>query len=118
MQGDRNPTYQDSNWEAVANDPKVETLGGSGGTGLKRSYPVLELDSGSFWVTLRMWNVRVDAVELVLISNEVSSITVTSPNGGETWVHGSTHDITWTSSVDAGSNVKIELMKGATVYRT
>lgn len=35
------------------------------------------------------------------------SITVTSPNGGENWQCGSTHNITWNSS-GASSNVKIE----------
>jgi len=35
------------------------------------------------------------------------SITVTSPNGGETWEAGSTHNITWTSDGTSG-NVKIE----------
>jgi hypothetical protein len=41
------------------------------------------------------------------------TITVTSPNGGETWAQGSTHNITWTSSgVD---NVMIELDKNSLV---
>ena len=31
LQGDKNPTYQDADWEAVANDPNVKSLGGSGG---------------------------------------------------------------------------------------
>jgi len=35
------------------------------------------------------------------------SITVTSPNGGENWQVGSSHDITWTSSGTSG-NVEIE----------
>ncbi|OHA46951.1 MAG: hypothetical protein A2541_01655 [Candidatus Taylorbacteria bacterium RIFOXYD2_FULL_36_9] len=32
------------------------------------------------------------------------SITITSPNGGETWVQGSTHNITWTSANIASAN--------------
>ncbi|MBI5060244.1 trypsin-like peptidase domain-containing protein [candidate division KSB1 bacterium] len=36
------------------------------------------------------------------------TITVTSPNGGETWVDGSSHNLTWTSSNVTG-NVNIEL---------
>ena len=118
LQGDKNPTYQDADWEAVANDPNVKSLGGSGGSWFEEELPNSYWNSDSFWVTLRMWNVRVDAVELSLISKVTPSITVTSPNGGEIWVHGSTHDITWTSSGDAGSNVKIELLKGGSVYRT
>jgi hypothetical protein len=39
-----------------------------------------------------------------------SSITVTSPNGGESWAPGSTQNITWTSS-SAGSYVIIHLYK-------
>ncbi len=118
LQGDRNPTYQDADWEAVANDQKVQSLGGSSGSWFEEELPGSYWNSGSFWVTLRMWNVRVDAVELDLIPNDLSSITVTSPNGGETWVQGSTHLITWTSSGDAGSNVRIDLLKGGSLYRT
>jgi M6 family metalloprotease-like protein len=40
-----------------------------------------------------------------------SSLTVTSPNGGETWAAGSTHDVTWTQTGLTGS-VTIDLYKG------
>ena len=43
------------------------------------------------------------------------SITVTSPNGGESWEIGTTHDITWNSS-HSSLNVKIELYQGDTTY--
>ena len=39
------------------------------------------------------------------------SIAVTSPNGGEFWQRGTSHNITWRSSGNPGSNVKIELYK-------
>lgn len=42
---------------------------------------------------------------------EPPSITVTSPNGGERWQQGTTHNITWSSSGSPGSYVKIELYK-------
>jgi hypothetical protein len=45
-------------------------------------------------------------------------ITVTSPNGGESWSAGSTRRITWTSSGSVGSSMKIELMKGSAVVQT
>ena len=48
----------------------------------------------------------------------VSTITVTSPNGGESWIRGTTHTITWTSSGSPGANVKIELLKGGSVVKT
>ena len=38
----------------------------------------------------------------------VESLTVTSPNGGEQWMQGATHPITWTSANFTG-NIKIEL---------
>ena len=45
------------------------------------------------------------------------SITVTSPNGGETWQSGTTHDITWNSS-HSDLNIKIELYQGGSAYQT
>ncbi len=41
---------------------------------------------------------------------EPKSITVTSPNGGEKWIVGSTHKITWNSSF-ISSDIKIELTR-------
>jgi hypothetical protein len=40
-------------------------------------------------------------------------ITVTSPNGGETWIKGTTQTITWTDNISG--NVKIRLLKGIAV---
>jgi hypothetical protein len=42
------------------------------------------------------------------------SITVTSPNGGETWQIGTINTITWTDNL--AENVKIELLKADTLY--
>ena len=39
-------------------------------------------------------------------------ITVTSPNGGESWQRGSSQSITWDSVGNVGSNVRIDLYKG------
>ncbi len=41
------------------------------------------------------------------------TITVTSPNGGEVWQKGSTHQILWTDNIC--DNVRIELWKGGTL---
>jgi len=45
------------------------------------------------------------------------SITVVSPNGGESWNKGSTRTITWSKTGSTGSYVKIELLKGGVLNR-
>lgn len=45
------------------------------------------------------------------------TITVTSPNGGENWKKGTIKTISWSSSGNLGSYVKIELLKGGTVNK-
>ncbi|MDC1037717.1 Ser-Thr-rich GPI-anchored membrane family protein [Candidatus Marinimicrobia bacterium] len=52
-----------------------------------------------------------------LASTSQPTLTVTSPNGGENWELGSTHDITWTSS-DLSGDIKIELYQGGSMYQT
>jgi methionine-rich copper-binding protein CopC len=51
-------------------------------------------------------------------TTEVPTITVTSPNGGENWLAGTTHTISWTYTGNPGSSVRIELLKGVSVDRT
>ena len=46
------------------------------------------------------------------------SITVASPNGGESWAAGSTQTISWTYEGNPGYGVKIELLKGGVLDRT
>jgi peptidoglycan/xylan/chitin deacetylase (PgdA/CDA1 family) len=46
-----------------------------------------------------------------------STITVTTPNGGQRWVRGTVHTITWTSIGSPGAYVKIELLKGGVLNR-
>jgi 5-hydroxyisourate hydrolase-like protein (transthyretin family) len=45
------------------------------------------------------------------------TLTVTTPNGGNSWKRGTVHTITWTKSGSPGSYVKIELLKGGVVSR-
>jgi subtilisin family serine protease len=45
-------------------------------------------------------------------------ITVTVPNGGESWTRGTTYTIRWNYVGNPGSNVKIELLKGGVLSRT
>jgi len=47
----------------------------------------------------------------------IGTLTVTSPNGGESWKRGTTHTITWSKSGSTGSYVKIELLKGGVVNK-
>ncbi len=51
--------------------------------------------------------INVDEAVLDLLGGITASITVTSPNGGENWVVGYLHNITWISTGSVG-NVKIE----------
>jgi hypothetical protein len=46
------------------------------------------------------------------------TITLTSPNGGETWQRGTTHTVTWTYSNITDTNVKITLLKAGTEIGT
>jgi hypothetical protein len=55
---------------------------------------------------------NVDRIFNVNVGTSISSITVTSPNGGEKWKHGTNHTIRWKSVGNPGKNVKIELLKG------
>ena len=42
----------------------------------------------------------------------VPTISITSPNGGETWSAGTTQTITWTYTGNPGTTVQIDLIKG------
>jgi len=46
------------------------------------------------------------------------TITVASPNGGETWLAGSRQTIHWSYTGNPGSYVKVELWKGGVLNRT
>jgi parallel beta-helix repeat protein len=51
-------------------------------------------------------------VSVDVIWMSASSITVTSPNGGENWQAGTVQTIQWTHTGNPDPNVKIELLKG------
>lgn len=48
---------------------------------------------------------------LSLSVSPAATVTVTSPNGGESWVAGSTHTLAW-NSANLGGNVKLEYYNG------
>jgi hypothetical protein len=51
----------------------------------------------------------------IIAEPEYTAITVTSPNGGENWVKGTTKTITWRKDGQPGENVRIGLYKGGTL---
>jgi hypothetical protein len=59
-----------------------------------------------------------DGTFTITSGTTASSITVTSPNDGQTWKRGTTQTITWSYSGSPGSNVKIVLLKGSTQVGT
>jgi hypothetical protein len=72
-------------------------------TGVANNFTV----PATYIVTAEDASTQAYAVTVVLAPSPVKSVTVTAPNGGESWAVGSSHSITWTSS-GAISNVKIE----------
>jgi hypothetical protein len=56
-------------------------------------------------------------ISATFATDSTPRITVTSPDGGENWAPGSTHNITWTYS-NVPTWVRIELYKGGTLVKT
>jgi hypothetical protein len=56
-------------------------------------------------------------IPLVII-NPNPGITITSPNGGENWALGRSHNITWVYGGNVSSWVKIELLKSGILVKT
>src|SRR5690606_14565991 len=54
----------------------------------------------------------------VILVIEKPTITLITPNGGETWQLGSPQSIQWNYSGNPGSTVKIEALRGETVIAT
>jgi PKD repeat protein len=82
--------------------------------------------AGTYTVTLKVTNavgsttkMQVGYITVLPLHSETStsSITVTSPNGGESLIEGSNQTISWTSSGNVGSYVKIEVLKADKVVR-
>jgi FtsP/CotA-like multicopper oxidase with cupredoxin domain len=54
----------------------------------------------------------------LVAASAVSSITVTAPDGGETWKRGTKRLITWTYTGDPGAWVKIQLLRDGVLKQT
>jgi PKD repeat protein len=73
---------------------------------------------GTYFVTLTVTDNEGSSdskTKSITVSQPPSSITVSSPNGGETWYKGDTYTVTWTSE-NTGDYVKIELYKKSASY--
>lgn len=57
-----------------------------------------------------------DAPFTIAGSTPLPSITVTSPNGGETWMTGSTHQVTWSATPGIQGTVSIMVFKEGAMY--
>ncbi|MGB8317538.1 MAG: Ser-Thr-rich GPI-anchored membrane family protein, partial [Ignavibacteriaceae bacterium] len=42
------------------------------------------------------------------IAQSIPTLTITSPNGGENWIVGSTHNITWNTTNNVGNSVRLD----------
>ena len=93
-------------------------LGGSGDDGYFNAYAGIAVDgSGNAYVTgrtagtdfptLNQFQTDQAGDDAFITKISTQAFAVTAPNGGETWVSGSTHNITWTS-MGAIANVMIE----------
>ncbi len=95
--------YNGSGWVVIKNGaPDVGTYAWT--------VPNISTTKAKIWI--KGWSSSGDPADFSdstfsLIPAPSGSITVTSPNGGEVWAKGSTENITWTSSGQVGSNVKI-----------
>lgn len=69
---------------------------------------------GSTSLPARMY---VDYVRVYQQAQAPNILTTTNPNGGETWVRGTTKTINWVPGSGTGSYVKIELLKGGVVNK-
>jgi len=58
-----------------------------------------------------------DDIFILKLSHIIAGISLSSPNGGETWATGSAQTIRWTYTGNPGSYVMIELLKGGVVNR-
>jgi subtilisin family serine protease len=81
------------------------------------------LSAGAKNAALTIPSIDAGAAPLTVLLNGTGAaiapqLTVTYPNGGEIWVPGTSPTITWTYSGDPGPYVKIQLMKGSSVYLT
>ncbi|MDO8094802.1 MAG: peptidoglycan DD-metalloendopeptidase family protein, partial [Candidatus Brocadiales bacterium] len=83
--------------------------------------PGFTLSSGNGNKTV-YFKVKNSTSESAVVNDSITlietTVTVTFPNGGESWQAGSTQAIKWSYTGDPGPSVKIELLKGTSVNST
>ena len=108
----------DSNGNGIRNDANVDKVVNFGITGYT---PVAGDWNGDRKTTVGLTNGNswyLDMNGEAAPSSSASSITLTSPNGGESWKRGTSNMVTWSYAGSPGSSVKIVLMKAGTEVGT
>jgi hypothetical protein len=75
------------------------------------------VDSSSLMISSTSGQARISSNSIQSLTNS-PSITVTSPNGGESWDRSISQTLTWSYTGNPGSTVKIVLLKGAATIGT
>jgi len=104
---------------------RVITTGTSIGSGYVGSYswPIPSTQVTGIDYTIKITSTSNSAItdssdaNFTITGASPPTITVSVPNGGETWQAGTSQIIRWTYTGSPGSYVKIELLKGAVVNR-
>jgi hypothetical protein len=113
--GSVNVTTQSScTWSVVGNVNWITVTSGSSGSG---SGTVTYSVSANSSTSSRSWTMTIAGQTFTVTQAELLGITITSPNGGETWNTGTTQTIQWIYAGGPGSKVRIELLKGGVVNR-
>jgi len=137
-----NPYTLTWNFEAISDSVKIELLGGQAHNASNVQWSKTVINSGSYTLTIpdvpqedsnnTEWFYKFSVKSILNSPDEytvgtyhdnsdevftitVAGVVITSPNGGETWVPGSSHDITWNGGF---SNTGIQLYKDGTKVST
>ena len=86
-------------------------IGAAGSGSYTWAIPASQTPAGDYRVKITS-GTYVDASNADFTVAPVPTITVTSPNGGESWLAGSTQTVTWTYTGSAGTMAQIDLIKG------
>ena len=107
-------TQSECNWTAISNDSWITVTSGSSGTGNGTVNYSVAANSGAS----RIGTITIAGKTFTVNqSAPAPTITVTIPDGGETWPPGTTQTIRWTYTGDPGSYVKIVLQKNGVFNR-